>query len=381
MAEQEQQPEDNTNQPVAAKPQSGSNKTIIFIVIFAIVLSLLPGVAYAGIFFSLYKSLIRDPAPNTLSQAGQVNCSGWSVTFPDYQTSIQTAAQKFGINPALLGAIFMSENGDSWPSKDISEMTWGNSAKGAQGPFQFMPDTWAGLVRGQSAFNGYSVQNFQQAAEVSAFHLKGILDTYHWSLTSPTGQQVACVAAAYNGGGSLCKDWEKNNTFTGTEPTTDDNNYHTRAQQNYDVLNTSCSAAVGASDNKIVQVAAKELASSDAACSKYTTESCYIKWCAYFDSWVYKQAGYNIPSIGGAAALKDWFESNGHTVTPTPKASDIQPGDLMFVGTSGKITHTGVVQNVVGNYVYTIEGNARGKPGQVKSEKRMAQNIMFIARW
>jgi hypothetical protein len=82
---------------------------------------------------------------------GAVNPANWSpsdcklvgvpAAFGEY---ICPAAQRYGVNPALVAAIIAYENRfnvKGWPAKPL-EYPWPCSPMGACGPAQFMPDTW-----------------------------------------------------------------------------------------------------------------------------------------------------------------------------------------------------------------------------------------------
>ncbi|MGB3946304.1 MAG: phage tail tip lysozyme, partial [Candidatus Saccharimonadales bacterium] len=82
-------------------------------------------------------------------------------------------------------------------------------------------------------------------------------------------------------------------------------------------------------------------------------------WCADFVSWVYKQAG--TPFTGGASggwripsvsSVQKWFEENGVWVM-NGKGVIPKPGDVYTMG----ISHSGIVEKVEGDTVYTISGN------------------------
>ena len=78
-------------------------------------------------------------------------------------------------------------------------------------------------------------------------------------------------------------------------------------------------------------------------------------WCAYFLSWVARQAGIPIGEQGQGYGAVDsvwaWAGRTGRAATPgsgyRPK-----PGDLMVWH-----GHIGLVERVEGNTVHTIEGN------------------------
>ena len=78
-------------------------------------------------------------------------------------------------------------------------------------------------------------------------------------------------------------------------------------------------------------------------------------WCAYFTSWVAKQAGApvgpNGSGFGSVDALYSWAQSAGKTV---PRGQQPQPGDLIVWD-----EHIGLVERVDPNgTVHTIEGNS-----------------------
>lgn len=80
-------------------------------------------------------------------------------------------------------------------------------------------------------------------------------------------------------------------------------------------------------------------------------------WCAGFVSYVLKQSGYDDGGIVAVEGLKKWLASHG-----TMKArgefdvSYLQPGDI-FIKQSNGISHTGIVTNVTGGQITTIQGN------------------------
>jgi hypothetical protein len=141
----------------------------------------------------------------------------------------------------------------------------------------------------------------------------------------------------------------------------------------YDQIIAYCPelVATGAGSGDIVAVAKSQLgvkeAYGDCNCGeplKYGGSS-GLPWCAYFASWVYKTAGYNIPSIGGAQALYDWFGSNQTKVIKG--SGDPLPGDVVYFAHS----HVGIVESYSGGTLNTIEGNSSNMV-----RKRTYTNIM-----
>lgn len=91
---------------------------------------------------------------------------------------------------------------------------------------------------------------------------------------------------------------------------------------------------------------------------KYT-DSTLEYWCADFVSWVYKEAG--TPFTGGSSggwripavdSVRAWFQEKATWVDNGPGVKP-QPGDVYTMG----ISHTGIVEKVEGDTIYTISGN------------------------
>jgi hypothetical protein len=84
-------------------------------------------------------------------------------------------------------------------------------------------------------------------------------------------------------------------------------------------------------------------------------------WCAYFASWVARQAGAPIGEAGqGAGAVSEvwsWAQSAGRAIPNGPGVVP-QPGDLIVFGDE----HVGIVRDVLPNgQIQTIEGNYENK--------------------
>ncbi len=98
-------------------------------------------------------------------------------------------------------------------------------------------------------------------------------------------------------------------------------------------------------------------------------------WCAWFAIWVYKKAGYQMPSQPLSRALYTWFKNNGHKTFEDPKQA--QPGDIMIFRKIGSDTagHTAVVYQNTGSSIVTIEGNC----GRGDSDKVCKRERSFIS--
>ena len=84
-------------------------------------------------------------------------------------------------------------------------------------------------------------------------------------------------------------------------------------------------------------------------------------WCAYFASWVARQAGEPIGEGGqGAGSVADvwsWAQSSGRAIANGPGVVP-KPGDLIVFGDE----HVGIVRDVLPNgQIQTIEGNYENK--------------------
>lgn len=111
-----------------------------------------------------------------------------------------------------------------------------------------------------------------------------------------------------------------------------------------------------------------------------------VEWCAIFVSWCADQADYhlvyagqggyldpnpdNFPYYQVVGAGAEWFQSmNRLGMAPYWGGNYIpRPGDVVFFTWEhnprlGGLDHTGIVERVEGNTVYTIEGNNRGGVG------------------
>lgn len=86
-------------------------------------------------------------------------------------------------------------------------------------------------------------------------------------------------------------------------------------------------------------------------------------WCAYFVSWLAREAGAPIGANGNGTGyvptLEAWGKQEGRFVRPSEGAP--RPGDIVIFnwGGSGPADHTGIVERIGSNgTIYTIEGNS-----------------------
>jgi hypothetical protein len=139
------------------------------------------------------------------------SCSGGSVNFgagtlpssvPAPYNGIFTAAgnpssvKPFSVAPALVAAIFYGgEHGNSWPNPPPpygSGGPWATSILGAEGPFQFLPSTWA--TYGLSANGQGGSPNIQDLADAAFGAANYLGKSGAENTTDPTKLQGAIFA-------------------------------------------------------------------------------------------------------------------------------------------------------------------------------------------
>lgn len=102
-------------------------------------------------------------------------------------------------------------------------------------------------------------------------------------------------------------------------------------------------------------------------------------WCATFVSWLYRDTNI-APKTASCISMLSWFEQKNQVVT------NPQPGDIVFFkySTNNRRTnHVGIVLEVNGNVITTIEGNtsqtSQDNGGSVMRRERNS-NIVAYAR-
>lgn len=87
----------------------------------------------------------------------------------------------------------------------------------------------------------------------------------------------------------------------------------------------------------------------------------HVSWCACFVSWCENETGYLDSGIAPKFAMVtdgiDWFRERGQWLEQDARPS---PGDLIFFDWENDDyrDHVGIVTGVVGNKVFTVEGNS-----------------------
>jgi len=403
MAEEEQS--DVQNQI----PQKKGSSIGILIGAFILVILLLFGFAIGASAFSLIK--MADYAPNFTSQKdGGINCSSWESASEGYQEAITSAANQFSrvgdkvpIQPALLGAIFLSEHGNSWPQKAITDTDWAQGGNGV-GPFQIeeFENKWktvsqlgltqkvypkpAGATDDSTKYA--DPQNFADAALAAG----GVLyETAHFNgvdipLNTADQNEIQCLAAGYNGGPAMCASWKGRNYDTNDQPNTT-NQYHVRAWNSFQSLNQGCSLnSGGTSTSNIVAIAQAEIGydaspnGGNTNCAKYNPASAgCVNWCANFVSWVYTKAG-NPLSQSSVDGMRNFFKQAPHQYKENPAIADLSPGDVIFLR---EYSHVGIVEKIstdTGQIIFTIEGNTGGDDVS-RQTNHVARDFSGVGKW
>ena len=87
-------------------------------------------------------------------------------------------------------------------------------------------------------------------------------------------------------------------------------------------------------------------------------------WCAAFVYWCFEQASVSLNRVNPlprtAGCLDHWNKTNGLKISSqraVAHPSLIEPGDIFIIKFHGIRGHTGIVTDISGDYIRTIEGN------------------------
>ncbi len=315
---------------------------------------------------------------------------------------INNAASKHeNADPRLVAATLWAEN-RGWPDP---HKNWSTSGAGAQGPWQFIPSSWASMGQDGDNDGVKDPNNPKDAVHAAYVHLaqskgkplvKGFTGTatsyYDQAKFNRDGNNLLSFAASYNGLGA------PNNTLIKNFPLGDQNSDYVRmvywligsnfsktwSTTENKVMKVSSTSAGGIADDSttscgsnggdggtVVEVAKQQyeknkgIAEYGGDIKKYT-QGAEEAWCADFVSWVYKAAGksftggtggWRYPSV---VTLKAYFNEKHEFFKPGEK--DPQPGDVAFyIGAEtpdgGSAEHVNIVIEVNGGTMTTIGGN------------------------
>lgn len=170
-----------------------------------------------------------------------------------------------------------------------------------------------------------------------------------------------------------------------------------RTKQSNDIKNVDWFASTWILEDvqtrsKIIRIAADEIGVREATGNNdgarvedylgYTGLGKGYAWCAAFVSWCYGQAGLPEPRNPWSPALfpntRTYCRGDAcrrPTLIKTVEAADV----FGIYGQQDKrINHVGLVKNIQGNYLITIEGNSNNR---VESKRRHLSTIYALANW
>lgn len=219
-------------------------------VVVGLVLVLLLGLFGAGI--SLWLNSRGD-------SSGEIACASWANAPAEWQSIINDAANKAKIQPALLGAIYLSEHNNEWyrpPGDD-----WANATPAGErrdGPFQIIPSTladyWNRVIAAGYA-DGITLEqfdrtDFRQAALAAAFDLKAAFERVDLPTTSSNQTAIMYAGIWYNRGPVYALQWSEAGYNLNVPPSGGAgwgvaHDYAHPTWNNFQNLNKGCSATSG----------------------------------------------------------------------------------------------------------------------------------------
>ncbi|MCX6808334.1 MAG: M15 family metallopeptidase [Candidatus Berkelbacteria bacterium] len=204
--------------------------------------------------FSIIK--LREPVKETSTTAGQTTCSTWGNAPAGFQTAITTSANKVGIQPALLGAIFLDEHGNNW-ARPNADGTWARGGR-AVGPYQIedFDNKWKTVTEDGYSSKVYcapsttapagktcvNVESIEDSSLAAADFIKHILTGAKLPPTTADKNEVRCTGAGYNAGPAKCTTWKNAGYPEDSQPHTTDE-YHNRTWVNFQKLFVGCQSS------------------------------------------------------------------------------------------------------------------------------------------
>lgn len=338
-----------------------------------------------------------------------------NIPAPWNQLISSTAPKYTDVDPRLVAATLWVEN-RGWPEYKTSG--WATSTASAQGPWQFIPQTWASMGTDGDGDGSKNPDNPKDAVHAAFKHQSGsagkpIMEGYSNNPDSAystipfkrDNKNLLSYLASYNGSGApdgvtlanfprkenadyvimgfwlLATNFEKSK-LPGESDFVDTKTYNNKASGSESMGSTSGSsdscgggASNGVGLEAVVNIAKQEhkknVKEYDSNTLKYTTGR-QEAWCADFVSWVFNEAG--VPFTGGGAGgwqfpavvtLQAWFKEgkDGSSYFEVGDKAP-QPGDVAFyIGSQtpdgGSTQHTNIVISVSsdGKTMTTIGGN------------------------
>lgn len=309
-----------------------------------------------------------------------------------YNGIFTAAAQATGADPIIIATIFYTEHRGFPPPPPPygNGPLWASSSAGAQGPFQFVPDTW------RSYGNGGNVQDLKDAAGGAGRYivaLGGKNGIPVGDVNDPYRKgTVINVLASYNAGpagnfgngetqqyiriGEAIYQKIKTGGSTTTPPPVDttQTNVPPECSSNFVPVNGSLA-------EKVIAIARHEL--GHVGWSPYAASA--ENWCADFVSWVFQTAGS--PFTGGTrggwdiaavSELQAWFQRNGGWA-PRDSAKP-QPGDVVIyqIGASHTNIVTAVNYDPTGTRLLSFTTIGGNQVSDDLNKSQVSQNVVTV---
>lgn len=242
----DEEPQSPASPSIPASPIKGKfDPKIIAAIIFALIIIVLA----IGIGFGMMRNDPGEPSPYS-SSGGSVTCNDWTAAQPGYQDSITRAANKVGISPALLGALFLSENGDAWTQHDMNS-GWNNSGA-AKGPFQLenWENKWKTVTQNGYGSGTGNYDLLYDGALAAAAYIANSFKSDDIPLGTTEEKHAIYAALAYNCGPNMAHKWAQAGYDLNTPVVNDQypdrpwgtNDYAHRLLNHFNTLNTGCTS-------------------------------------------------------------------------------------------------------------------------------------------
>ncbi|MDO8444275.1 MAG: N-acetylmuramoyl-L-alanine amidase [bacterium] len=184
-----------------------------------------------------------------------INCDTWAGAPAGYQDKITAAANKAGIQPALLGAIYLSEHNNNWYTPPGGSWTADTPNEGNQGPFQIPnKDDYAEFLD-KEGFKISSVgrsdwwNDFDTAAYAAAVDIKNGFKWANKPINSSDEQAIVFAGLWYNTGPVAAQEWANGGYNLSVSPSSKPDwgnpgtqQYAKRTWTNFQKLNLGCKA-------------------------------------------------------------------------------------------------------------------------------------------
>lgn len=120
----------------------------------------------------------------------------------------------------------------------------------------------------------------------------------------------------------------------------------------------SCHPTPGSQRATILNIARGEIGTLESSgnCVPDKPYNICAAWCAAFSTWVWRDAGIDIPAINYVPSVYDWAVANGKWYSNAHLTS-AQPGDMIIFGQANNRYHIGIVTTISGTTAGILSGN------------------------